>query len=145
MRLGGLICILEPDALTLRLLAEALEDEGFTTLRLSVAAGALDIIRERRPDLLVLDTTLETQDVGWTLLATIKSDDGTRRLPVIVCTADVRGVKGQTALLCRPPQTSVLIKPFDSQTLLTKIRDALQGGAGKEGQSHTNPCDVVDS
>jgi CheY-like chemotaxis protein len=142
----ALIGILEPDALTLRLIAEMIEGQGFTTLHLSEAAGALAIIKEKRPDLLVLDPTLETQDAGWTLLEAIKSDDDTRELPVIVCTSDVAGVEKRSTLLSRPPETSVLIKPFDPQALITKIKSTLAGkwSRGEPTRERTRPFDVVE-
>jgi CheY-like chemotaxis protein len=141
----ALICIVEPDPLTLRLMAEIIEGEGFTTLHLSEAAGALAVIKEKRPDLLVLDPTLETQDAGWTLLEAIRSDDATRALPVIVCTSDVAGAEKHSTLLAKPPETIVLIKPFDPQALITKIKNTLANDwSGREPSERTRPFDVVD-
>jgi DNA-binding response OmpR family regulator len=123
--MGVLICVIEPDPLTLRLVAEALESEGFQTLRLSDAAGSLAIIKEEHPDLLVLEPRLETGASGWTLLEAIRSDEDTRALPVIVCTSDVAGARKRAGLLSGPPETPILIKPFDAQALLAKITDVL--------------------
>jgi DNA-binding response OmpR family regulator len=142
MTVGVLICVLEPDPLTLRLTGEALESEGFSVLLLSDAAGALSTIKEQRPDLLVLEPRVEPPGAGWTLLETIKTDDHLRELPTIVCTSDVAGVQKRSELLSRPPETSVLIKPFDRQALIAKIRAVLQGE--RSGSEPHEPRDVVD-
>jgi CheY-like chemotaxis protein len=56
-------------------MGQVIEAEGVATLRLSEAESSLRLIKKDRPDLLVLDTRLETQDGGWKLLAAIKADD----------------------------------------------------------------------
>jgi DNA-binding response OmpR family regulator len=127
---AALLCILESDPLTLRLMGEVLETEGFATLRLSAADGALAVIKEKRPDVLVLDTTLETEHAGWTLLETLRSDNDIHETPVLLCTSDVNGVQKRAELLAKPPETSVLIKPFDPQALVTTIRAMLAPDAG---------------
>jgi CheY-like chemotaxis protein len=122
---GVLIGVIEPDSLTLQLMSEMLESEGFRTLPLSEVAGAVAIIKEKHPDLLVLEPGGESVGAGWTLLESIRSDEDTRELPVIVCTSDVAGVQKRTPILSGPPETSVLIKPFDPQALVAEIREAL--------------------
>ncbi|TMG03427.1 MAG: response regulator [Chloroflexi bacterium] len=125
---GELICILEQDPLTLQLIAEELEEAGFATLRLSEAAGSLVVIKENRPDLLVLDTSLETQEIGWTLLESVRSDRDLSAMPVIVCASDPSLIQTRSPLLRRPPETSVFLKPFNPEALLKMIRATLHPG-----------------
>lgn len=125
---GELICILEQDPLTLQLIAEELEEAGFATLRLSEAAGSLVVIKENRPDLLVLDTSLETQEIGWTLLESVRSDRDLSAMPVIVCASDPSLIHTRSPLLRRPPETSVFLKPFNPEALLKMIRATLHPG-----------------
>ncbi len=125
---GELICILEQDPLTLQLIAEELEEAGFATLRLSEAAGSLVVIKENRPDLLVLDTSLETQEIGWTLLESVRSDRDLSAMPVIVCASDPSLIQARSPLLRRPPETSVFLKPFNPEALLKMIRATLHPG-----------------
>jgi CheY-like chemotaxis protein len=122
MQSGGLVCVLEPDALTLQLISEVLEEEGFATMRLSAAAGALAAIKQHRPDLILLEPQSEG---GWPLLEQIKTDPDPRQIPLIVCTADVKGLQSHDALLTQPPRTTVFVKPFEPKALIASIRAAL--------------------
>ncbi len=114
--------------LTLQLIAEELEEAGFATLRLSEAAGSLVVIKENRPDLLVLDTSLETQEIGWRLLESVRSDRDLSAMPVIVCASDPSLIQTRSPLLRRPPETSVFLKPFNPEALLKMIRATLHPG-----------------
>ena len=80
-----------------------LDEAGFATLRLSETAGSLIGIKENRPDLLVLDTSLETQEIGWTLLESVRSDRDLSAMPVIVCASDPSLVQARSPLRRRPP------------------------------------------
>jgi DNA-binding response OmpR family regulator len=128
---GELICILEHDQLTLHLLAQELEDADFATLRLSEAAGSLPVMKENRPDLLVLDMGPPLDETGWTLLEGIRSDGGLGKMPVIVCTSDTRAIEKRSALLKGTPESSVLGKPFTPEALLAMIRAMLAARPGE--------------
>lgn len=143
--MGHLICILEREPLTARLMSELLDSEGFTTFVLADAAGALDAITERGAELLVLDTDLGSPGTGWALLKAIKADNGRRDVPVIICTSDVAGTKTRAGLLAEPPETRVFIKPFVPQALISAIGTMLPTQQEPAGQSVNigSPAHVV--
>jgi CheY-like chemotaxis protein len=86
-----LILVAEDDEATRRFLADNLRADGY---RVAAAAGAGEALRAlelRRPDLLLLDLSLESGGSGLELLDRVRSADGlaTRvdpELPVIVLT-----------------------------------------------------------
>jgi len=68
----------------LRLCRRYLEGSGYRVLTANLAASALRAAHDVRPDVIVLDVLMPRQD-GWELLATLKRDDRTREVPVVVC------------------------------------------------------------
>jgi PAS domain S-box-containing protein len=92
-------------------------------IELTVSTMGLDAladIRQRRPDLLLLDMHLPDID-GLDLLAHLKSDDGTAGIPVFVLSADVTPERiaratqaGAAAYLAKPIILSELLEHVDA-------------------------------
>ena len=76
----------EPDMVQLlgRMLASL--ERGYHVLRASSGAWALDLLRERRPDVVLLDLMMEGTD-GWTILERKRADPELSQIPVIAVTA----------------------------------------------------------
>jgi CheY-like chemotaxis protein len=76
----------EPDMVQLlgRMLASL--ERGYHVLRTSSGAWALDLLRERRPDVVLLDLMMEGTD-GWTILERKRADPELSQIPVIAVTA----------------------------------------------------------
>ncbi|NBE06398.1 diguanylate cyclase [Paragemmobacter ruber] len=86
-------------------------------------AGALRQVRERRPDLLLLDLELPDMD-GIAVLHALRADPTSRDLPVIVHTATTNPEARLAAL--RAGADDVIAKPADDQLLLARIRSLLR-------------------
>jgi CheY-like chemotaxis protein len=56
----------------------------------SFAFDDLSVVKEVRPDLVVLDLIIGNEDHGWQLLQKMKMDRETATIPVIVCSAAIR-------------------------------------------------------
>jgi CheY-like chemotaxis protein len=74
----------EPDVLLLCRLN--LQQRGHELLEASNGRTALELARDRRPDLIVLDLMLPGM-TGYEVLETLKGDDRTADIPVLVLTA----------------------------------------------------------
>ena len=74
----------EPDVLLLCRLN--LEQRGHELLEAAEGSSALELAREGRPDVIVLDLMLPGMD-GYEVLETLQRDEGTARIPVLVLTA----------------------------------------------------------
>ena len=74
----------EPDVLLLCRLN--LQPRGHELLEASTGVRALELARERRPDVIVLDLMLPGM-TGYEVLETLKGDEQTSDIPVLVLTA----------------------------------------------------------
>jgi CheY-like chemotaxis protein len=112
----------------LELMRELLHDEGYEVTVLHASAHAYTEIKHATPDLVILDMTLEHPDDGWAILQLLKLDPETVRIPVIVCSAEVKLLTERQeqieALNCFAVE-----KPFDLDTLLGAIQVALSSVA----------------
>lgn len=100
----GTILIVDDDEDILSLLRELFEEEGWQVRGCSSGAQALREIAACPPDLLLLDLVLPAVD-GGAVLAQVRSEPRTARLPVLVMTATTLSeeeVPGVDALIHKP-------------------------------------------
>jgi CheY-like chemotaxis protein len=83
----------------------------------------MDLARQHRPDLILLD--LHLPDVqGEEVLARLRDDEDTRHIPVVVISADA--TPGQAQRLLAAGARDYLTKPLNVQRLLRVLDDLLQ-------------------
>ena len=112
-----LIAVVNDDTLFLDLMNRLLVEEGYRTLLITEGSRAYGVLREERPDLIVLDVRLEHPEGGWKVLELIRLDPETADIPVIICSADSRFLREKGELL-REKRCDVLEKPFELDDLL---------------------------
>jgi two-component system, sensor histidine kinase and response regulator len=83
------------------------------------AAGALDFVRSRPPDLIVLDVIMPAIS-GLEFYDNLKADKATSSIPILF----VSGAKDLSSLAI-PHEIAFLHKPFDVDTFLSAIRTLL--------------------
>ncbi len=75
------------------------QDDGVEILEASGSTEALSILREKQPDLVLVDIIMPESD-GWELLATKAADESIRAIPAIVISAqDARDAQSRTPVL----------------------------------------------
>ena len=79
------ILVADDDVLVHKLVAAALSETSYEVLAARDGAEALQLIHEIRPDLVVLDINMPHRD-GWDVLHELRSQAGTRALPIIMLT-----------------------------------------------------------
>ena len=83
---GGVVLIVDDDALTRAILREALGRAGWTVVEADNGRTALERVAERRPDAIVLDLVMPHMD-GFEFVGELRASDGDQEIPVVVLTA----------------------------------------------------------
>jgi len=113
----------EEDILTI--IRHNLEQEGHRVLTAPDGDRALEIVKEERPDVVVLDVMMPGTD-GWAVLNQIKAQsEDLSRIPVLMLTArgaDEDRIRGGIEGAIR-----YLTKPFSPRALCEEVRQALEG------------------
>jgi DNA-binding NtrC family response regulator len=123
------ILIVDDDASQRRLLADFIGSLGFTTAEADSAEEALETIRRRSPDMVLLDVRLPRMS-GIAAIAEIRRIAG--NLPVLLITA--HGDLRQAVEAIKSGADDYLLKPLDLDELEAVIVDAL-GAAGEQPPS----------
>ncbi len=111
------ILVIDDDRATLHLIREAFREASVTVLTASAARSGLELVRERHPDLVLLDVMLPDMP-GIEAFQNIKRLDA--RLPVIFITA---GGTSDTAIeAMKGGAYDYLVKPLD----LARVRELVQ-------------------
>lgn len=120
---GGTILYIEDNLANLRLIERILDRRtGITLMSAMQGRRALELARDHRPDLILLD--LHLPDIaGRDVLAALRADRGTRDIPVVILSADA--TPHQIDQLRAEGARHYLTKPLDVQLLLTVLDDIL--------------------
>lgn len=100
------------------LVRRILMSEDYAVLEAVNAADALKILKNARPDLILMDINMPDID-GYTLTATIKAMPGFERIPILALTANVmRGDKEKTL---EAGCDGYIQKPLDIDQLIREV------------------------
>lgn len=83
-------------------------------------ASALEEIRRRAPELVILDVMLPNRS-GFDILRDLRADPATERLPVLMLTA--RGQKADREMAERFGVSRFMTKPFSNTEVLSSVRE----------------------
>ena len=115
----GRVLVIEDDPDHQRLLAEILEPAGYAVRATDCAFGAAALARRVQPDLVLLDLGLPYRS-GVSLLAELRADPGTARIPILVVSAFTDCLTAER----RAQAATVIAKPFSPQVPLEAVRAA---------------------
>ena len=116
--------LLADDEANLRLLVRTtLEDPRYRILEAANGTKALELARNERPDLVLLDWMMPGMS-GIEVLKTLREDPATRAMPVIMLTA--KGQERDRAEALALGITSYLVKPFGPLELLEEVEGVLK-------------------
>ena len=111
------------DERAIRLLCRVnLSASGIEVLEAENGRAALELAREERPDLVLLDVMMPGVD-GWTVARELAADERTREIPVVFLTA--RAETADKRLGRQLGGVGYLVKPFDPVTIADYVEDVL--------------------
>ena len=114
------ILIVEDNEMNRDMLSRRLERKGFEVVMAEDGAKGVDMSKSENPDLILMDLSLPIMD-GWEATSTIKADEGTKNIPIIVLTAHAMAGDREKALEAGADEYDT--KPIDFKRLLGKIKD----------------------
>jgi two-component system, cell cycle response regulator len=125
----SLVLVADDDGVTRAIVGRWLKGAGYDVIAASDGDEALELAREREPDLLLVDVTMPGRD-GYEVCRAIQSESATPP-PVIFLTAhtqtDAR-VAGLDA-----GAVDYIVKPFANEELVARVRAALRTKAVHDG------------
>ena len=113
----------EPDLLNL--VKARLEYYSYEVLYLGAGKDAIKAIHEKNPDLIILDIMLPDKN-GYDICYEIKNNPDAASIPIILFTAKEEWKDSMSDIGKFVKADAYITKPFDSQVLLTKIKELLK-------------------
>lgn len=114
------ILIVEDNEMNRDMLSRRLERKGFDVVMAEDGQKGVDMSKSENPDLILMDLSLPVMD-GWQATTTIKGDDNTKGIPIIVLTAHAMAGDREKALDAGADEYDT--KPIEFKRLLGKIND----------------------
>lgn len=120
--MGKHVLLVEDEMNIIEAMRFLLSREGWQVDTHSDGADAMDVIRDRAPDLVVLDVMLPGKS-GFDILEELRGDAATADLPVLMLTA--RGQSRDREMAEKAGVSRFMTKPFSNTEVLTAVRDLL--------------------
>jgi len=117
------VLVVDDDPMVTRLVRINLELENFEVEEAWDGKTAMRMMRDNRPDLLVLDIMMPQMD-GWEILKLVREDEQLHDLPVVVLTAKVQ--EEDIARGWRMGADGYIVKPFNPVILADALRKVLE-------------------
>jgi CheY-like chemotaxis protein len=124
---GKYILVVDDDPDLVETVAMMLESKGCEVGRAYDGLEGEESIKERRPDLVILDIMMPRKD-GYVLCAELKADEATQDIPVVLLTAVGEAVPS-TRYTHRDGMSTeadeYIPKPIDTETLWNTVQDLI--------------------
>ncbi len=116
------ILIVDDELDILRVVVFRLKKAGYEVITAGDGKSGLDLAREEKPDLILLDWRLPVMD-GVEVCRRIKEDDNLKKIPVIFLTASMAGeIENKKKEF---GAEGYIIKPFEPSELLERVKNQL--------------------
>lgn len=122
------ILLIEDNAVNRRLAQFLLKSQGYEVWEVTNASEAFDALKEKQPDLILMDIQLPGMD-GLTATRHLKADPVTRDIPVLAVTS--YAMKGDEAKAFEAGCSGYVTKPIDKKVFLEAVAQALVVREGK--------------
>jgi len=116
------ILIVEDNEMNRDMLSRRLIRKGFEIVMAEDGRKGVEMSKSENPDLILMDLSLPIMD-GWQATTSIKNDDQTKNIPIIVLTAHAMAGDREKALDAGADEYDT--KPIEFKRLLGKIKEFL--------------------
>jgi DNA-binding response OmpR family regulator len=123
-----LLLLADDDPELIGILVKRLQVLECDIITASNGADALALVKERRPDAVILDVMMPQMN-GWEVCKSIRADESLKRTPVMMLTGIGESLNEITSPLYGADDH--VDKPFNFSELLFKIRRLLAGQPGR--------------
>jgi two-component system chemotaxis response regulator CheY len=110
------VLVVDDDLYLTEIITDVLEAEGHTARKASNGLEAIDLIKERKPELILLDLMMPVMN-GWELADRLRSNPDWADIPVVVITANYQPDRKQQIAGAK----AVITKPFDIDQLVNAV------------------------
>ncbi|MBN1521726.1 MAG: response regulator [Candidatus Aureabacteria bacterium] len=122
--MSGKVILIIDDAAALRfILSFDLRRKGYQTINCGSGDRGIELAKEKRPDLILLDIVLGRGMDGFETLKRLKAEEETKNIPVVMTTA--RSEREDMKQAMELGATKYLVKPFSFNELLAKITSVI--------------------
>lgn len=122
------ILVIDDDIDLVEIIRVTLENQGYRVIDAQNGERGLELARDQAPDLILLDVMMGTIDEGFQVAYQLRSEAGTRDIPILMLTA----VGDQTGFAFDPgkdqdflPVDEFLEKPVSPRRLVDLVRKHL--------------------
>jgi len=120
------ILIVDDEEDVLDLLQLVFEASGFVVRRAASGKSAVSSAYEVPPDVVLLDVMMPEMD-GWQVLRTLKGDERTRHVPVVMLSA--RAERRDKLIGLQEGAEGYIAKPFSPAEVVREVQSFLERGA----------------
>ncbi len=120
------ILIVDDEEDVLDLLQLVFETSGFAVRRAATGKSAVSIAYEEPPDVVLLDVMMPEMD-GWQVLRTLKADERTRQVPVVMLSA--RAERRDKMIGLQEGAEGYIAKPFSPSEVVREVQSFLERGS----------------
>lgn len=113
------ILVVEDNQMNMELIKDLLEANGYHVLPSSTAGGAVEILRDVTPDLILTDIQLPDLD-GIGLIEVLKSNEKTNKIPIIALTASA--MVGDKNKILKSGCDEYIPKPINTKEFIETVR-----------------------
>ncbi len=124
------ILIVEDEEDIRELLCHHMQQAGFDTVEAASGDDALEAVREKKPDLVVLDLMLPGID-GTEVCRTLKQDEETRDVPILMLTAKAEEIDRVVGF--ELGADDYVTKPFSPRELVLRVKAILKRARPERG------------
>ncbi|WFB36990.1 response regulator transcription factor [Kiritimatiellota bacterium B12222] len=122
----GTICIVEDEEDIRDILSIQLQREGYSTIAAASGEEGVRLIREKKPQLILLDLMLPGMD-GLDVCRTLRQDKEIKDTPIIMVTA--RGEEADIITGLEMGADDYITKPFSPRVVISRIKSVLRRGS----------------